>query len=106
MAPARAEATLACSIERSVQGSTLSLEGRAERASGTFRYHLLIVKDGPTGTSRIVQSGTLALARKAETAGTASISVEPGTKFAARLTVVSEVDTTRCEAEATSDDRI
>ena len=80
---------IVCSVLEEASGSGVRLRGRVNGPGDiTGTYSFQITKTGPAGSSTISQGGQVSAPAHTETfLGSATLSVEPGASYTARLTI-------------------
>ncbi len=90
---------IVCSIVQKEIGNRLELRGRVisrQETQGNFSLH--VIKNGPSGSSTIAQSGTFSTSANAETMlGLASFNMELGAHFRANFSLRAGEQTYSCE---------
>lgn len=103
VSPSPAEAALRCRIQRETSGPMTTLRGIAlARTNVAGTYTLLVVKTGPSGTSRLSQGGRFQTSAGGQAGlGEVRLSLEPDAGFEATLTLDVDGQRVGCEASFT-----
>jgi hypothetical protein len=89
---------LVCTLTREDLGKSLRLRGRVVSPEGIQgEYRLTITKIGPAGSTNLNQSGRFSTAANVEThVGSATVSLEEGTRFQAQFLIEAAGKTYVC----------
>lgn len=92
---------IVCIVEAERSGSMIALNGRVEaRVAARGVYRLAIVKDGPSGASRVEQSGGFDVAAgQTARVGSATLDFSARTHLAARLDIEADGQRFACERQ-------
>src|SRR5689334_23149841 len=95
---------LSCHVVTERQGGFVRLHGEIlSEASASGTYHLQLMKESPSGTSRISQSGSFSSSPGfAARVGEATLNIDNQTRIGAILTVTSDGHIVSCQIEETS----